>query len=933
NYSKWWYGDAAKSMKVIPKEYFGSFDLVLLDLLSNVADSILVDAGLSLFDVAPLLMKKDGGVFSRNEDYLVRAGHVKTMFTRVVEYDYWDIPRLCEQSVTAGSNSIDFFSGDRYNHGVETLVRHYNESAFEGWARYYDSSTTSTTPTTPTPTAHPTASSSDQEVISAADVSCKKIQSSPPSDTKKAPLGGFLYVIEAENVDLPLENNMPEIRKIIIKIINNNGLNLRDANTSSSKTEADNNIAILIFEEGYIKTLLFPDENYIAFDLMLWDSTDKSERIKEALIHGVGGNLKDGSTSSFRVVAGGMSGLKNRQSQNNGLLDIAEKTFCGSIGDDKDNDRDDDAVPPVVVNLRDDDTPPGNYNEQSLPDQSIVIPELIKGLLPNQTSSSSSSSLPSTSAFAILCGKEDAACASLQAVASSNSTNIMSFHSVYACESFDDMPGCESIVQERLNTIVSDNKRLDGIIIDRSCPFNLGSVIHKVFNSTLNQERLLERSYVVLSPVQNDEEWRNVLLDRFRTEMVISNPLHRADIELYNETHRDEWCILSVRMNKFYDHLSKTLSSIKKRTGLLFTTKEVEVGAKTLQFDFDPIIPKDSAFYRSHVKEQWFNQKPIAYQTLMQMKLQRPRAPLSLNETVLVASKETKDNGVVWVDLRHKAKIEKIRHNKYYVKMLSQELSDGRHHTPSSYPGFVDRNLIRKFSPNEYKDFKVGDWVLLPKKDPKTQEDLTVSYLAGLVTSESEAGLSLRYHDEQSDEHFVKGGFPPEKLIIAAESSDFLEGIDLLNASLVERAFKSALEDIGVADRDGSFLERYVIGDGLLLAFIWSEGNAVLKWDGLESIDVNMFVNQENSTLVKDFQTNFLDQFEYLVMVAQDFFPRGYNKVVNFHHEMADYIPHWIFPKTKADDDYFDADADPAEYEDCNEDDDDYECIYYYDDE
>jgi hypothetical protein len=149
----------------------------------------------------------------------------------------------------------------------------------------------------------------------------------------------------------------------------------------------------------------------------------------------------------------------------------------------------------------------------------------------------------------------------------------------------------------------------------------------------------------------------------------------------------------------------------------------------------------------------------------------------------------------------------------------------------------------------------------------------------------------------------------------------------------VERAFKSALEDIGVADRDGSFLERYVIGDGLLLAFIWSEGNAVLKWDGLESIDVNMFVNQENSTLVKDFQTNFLDQFEYLVMVAQDFFPRGYNKVVNFHHEMADYIPHWIFPKTKADDDYFDADADPAEYEDCNEDDDDYECIYYYDDE
>jgi hypothetical protein len=297
----------------------------------------------------------------------------------------------------------------------------------------------------------------------------------------------------------------------------------------------------------------------------------------------------------------------------------------------------------------------------------------------------------------------------------------------------------------------------------------------------------------------------------------------------------------------------------------------------------------------------------------MQMELRRPRAPLSLNETVLVASKETRDSGNVWIDIRYKAKVETIVRDKYSLNMLSNELSNG---IPSGYRGLLGRDLLRKFSPNEYAEFSVGDWILLPMRDPATQHDL---YYAGLVTSESEAGLSLRYHDGDGDENHIEG-FPPEKLIMAAESSDFLEGIDLLNAALVQQAFEAALQEIRVADGDKFFVERSVIGDGLLLTAIWSEGNAVLKWNGLESIEVNMFVNQEKSKLVSDFQTEFLDNFDYLEMVAQDFFPRGYNKVVNFHHEMEDYIPHWIMTNTTDDDD------DDDDVDDCNDDDDDYEC-------
>ena len=87
-----------------------------------------------------------------------------------------------------------------------------------------------------------------------------------------------------------------------------------------------------------------------------------------------------------------------------------------------------------------------------------------------------------------------------------------------------------------------------------------------------------------------------------------------------------------------------------------------------------------------------------------------------------------------------------------------------------------------------------------------------------------------------------------------------------------------------------------------------------------------MFVNQEKSKLVNDFQIEFLDNFDYLEMVAQDFFPRGYNKVVNFHYEMEDYSPHWIMYNATDEDDE-DDEYEMVEEGDCNDDDDDYECI------
>ena len=46
---EWWFGDATKSLLLLPEEYWGSFDLVLVD-LSETVMSFSVTAELDVFD-------------------------------------------------------------------------------------------------------------------------------------------------------------------------------------------------------------------------------------------------------------------------------------------------------------------------------------------------------------------------------------------------------------------------------------------------------------------------------------------------------------------------------------------------------------------------------------------------------------------------------------------------------------------------------------------------------------------------------------------------------------------------------------------------------------------------------------------------------------------------------------------------------------------
>lgn len=64
---QWWFGDAAKSLALIPREWFGTFDLIMVD-LSETGMSISVNDDLDIFSALTMLLKPEG-IMVKNEDY------------------------------------------------------------------------------------------------------------------------------------------------------------------------------------------------------------------------------------------------------------------------------------------------------------------------------------------------------------------------------------------------------------------------------------------------------------------------------------------------------------------------------------------------------------------------------------------------------------------------------------------------------------------------------------------------------------------------------------------------------------------------------------------------------------------------------------------------------------------------------------------------
>jgi spermidine synthase/uncharacterized protein YrzB (UPF0473 family) len=81
---EWWFGDASKSLTMLPKEYFASFDMVLVD-LSETVMSFKVTKKLDVLEALSLLLKPDG-IFLKNEVYIETFKKMFPYSTQIIWY-------------------------------------------------------------------------------------------------------------------------------------------------------------------------------------------------------------------------------------------------------------------------------------------------------------------------------------------------------------------------------------------------------------------------------------------------------------------------------------------------------------------------------------------------------------------------------------------------------------------------------------------------------------------------------------------------------------------------------------------------------------------------------------------------------------------------------------------------------------------------------
>lgn len=262
---EWWFGDATKSLLLLPEEYWGSFDLVLVD-LSETVMSFSVTKELDVFDALALLLSPVG-VMVKNEMYMEK-------FSRVFDYSmdvYYSTPVICSQVLAFGSNHVDFFHAPTYDHGIETLL----------YGNMHD-------PDTRYDLMH------DYRKNIAPDSACNVEIPDEPTEQRTA--AGICEIVNVENVSIEIDEKT--VATILTTVATKVGF------TIVSDPAHDSRMVLLVMEEGYIAARLWPSEKYVGLDINLWGSTYKVDTVRAELVMELGSS----DVSSYRVVVGGMYG-------------------------------------------------------------------------------------------------------------------------------------------------------------------------------------------------------------------------------------------------------------------------------------------------------------------------------------------------------------------------------------------------------------------------------------------------------------------------------------------------------------------------------------------------------------------------------------------------------------------------------------------------
>lgn len=427
-----------------------------------------------------------------------------------------------------------------------------------------------------------------------------------PEEQKRSP--GILMIVEVEDVTVDM-TNVNKLTKTLTNTLNKQGLKVLKTETSTT----DQGSAVVLFlAQGYVVARTLPEVKYCAIDIHFWSSFEKHEGAKQALVKALNGNKQARSSSSYRIVAGGMFGVDTWRADTQ-LRGPRVTQTCERE--------------PVVDR-------PGSL-DTTLAD--TVLQQSLQFLTDNDAM------------VVVLCGNTLEECSSVPIVKQhSTVSKVIPLTSCVAnvANEFDEgameqMRECERQVYQLLQTERGDAK-IRALVVDPRATHSFARIVYKVFKA--KKSRFLTHDFaalaVMLSP---DQEWRRHLMERFRKDVILWDFNFRTEVEFHSETATLELDVTSGGDEGFVKRLLAITETIASETGLEVDVRDVKGGLFYKDPDWEWshfFLPED--YDQTAPLENWKSQQPVGHQSVMQLepKSEKTKVDFSM-EIITKALQET----------------------------------------------------------------------------------------------------------------------------------------------------------------------------------------------------------------------------------------------------------------------------------------------------
>lgn len=569
---EWWFGDAAKSLLMLPKNYFASFDLVLVD-LSETVMSFTVSEQLNVLEALTLLVKPDG-IFVKNEVYFETF---KEMFPYSAQITWYDNPIICSQVMVMGSRTVDFMNPNGLiltEHGTEKLIVQDLKDIHDNFELYHDYAFNAT---------------SINICDNLKDTGLHKNQIRSP---------GITMIAEIEEVSKSL--TAVGVKESITNAIEREGLTFK----ASDAIQMDSNIlAYVIMKEGYVVARAMTDKKYVGLDIHFWSSMHMQKSVMNAIVDAIGGSSS--TLSSYRVITGGMFGIdsweedeKLRGPQFQELCDdIKNTTLFVAAHDGEASDADMKTAIKQGLALM------GRKDLKML----MLVGNDMNDKQMSEARQAALSDLDSVSTLLSL-----------------NCPSMVGFNR-YAEDSGKSLAACEkhlydAIIEE------SRNKLFDVILIDSTAEKLTSSILLEVLSHTPLHEIIRDDSMVMSTSMHNEKElWRKNLLLLIKDTIFLDDAEAAfADISFVNSETDGEFHIMVVNYGaeNFENNLNSTVVDFNVKEGNKLSSRVniLHGGNWRFQENFKPSrMFKANDYNQTGPLTQWISQVPTGHQAIVQL--------------------------------------------------------------------------------------------------------------------------------------------------------------------------------------------------------------------------------------------------------------------------------------------------------------------------